>query len=924
MSELIKVASFNCFGLKSGCEEYVANLCKKFSIVALQETWLYPWELNAPSSLGDHINSFSLSAVNVNDEIMLGRPYGGITFIWHKDLGTDVTIRQYNTNRILGLSVSINGSSVLFLNVYFPTNSGDNLDEFIVCHGQLASILESYSEDNICIIGDFNAPIDCNRFVELSEMMREYNVNFHDTVMLPPDTYTHVNNGNLAHSWLDHIALSSALAGTVNDCYTEPDVGCSDHCVIAIIFNIHKIQPMAMVQDRSNTEINWNFTNRELKTRFNSELDILLTNVPQRFLTANNANDIDLTGFHEFLCQNIIHTGRRVFGMKKNNRFNVPGWNDRAKYLNNEVRQAVFNWNIANRPRGGALAATMQRAKARFRHELKFLKQNEDQLRANALLLKLQSGRCNDFWKEIKSLNPKKESLPVTVDGISGEGNIAKLWGEHFKAIANSVTSETNKDYVKNIIDNTPVIGDPVTVQELAIIVKGLKSNKAVGNDGIPSEVYKNASARLLTLLSVFLSSCLLVTKLPAKIMHVVVIPLLKCKTKNPSDISNYRPIAIATAISKVLEQVILSRINQYLWTADSQFGFKGKTGTEMAIFALKQTVDYYQSKNSPVYLCFLDAKKAFDRVNHWTLFKVLIDRGTPLHLVKLLAFWFKEQEFIVKWGNSFSDSFHCINGIRQGGQLSPLLYNTYTDELNEQLQNAAVGCHIGGKCINSLSYADDMVLLTPTRTAMQQLLNICDRFAVPRDIIYNTSKTVCMLIEPKSTKCIFSTRLTLNDTQLEYVEDFKYLGHIISSDGRDDKDILKQFRRQNAVGNMIIRKFSFAPLEAKVQLFKSHCYPVYCNALWRNNFQYTLHRLEVSYSDTFKRLMNRPRYTSSTAVFAENNTNHLKVVLRKSAYSLLNRLQTSNNEIIAVICNSDALYQSKLFDRWQAMLYTG
>ena len=55
--------------------------------------------------------------------------------------------------------------------------------------------------------------------------------------------------------------------------------------------------------------------------------------------------------------------------------------------------------------------------------------------------------------------------------------------------------------------------------------------------------------------------------------MHVVIIPLLKCKSKDHADFNNYRPIAIATALSKVLEQVLLSRLARYLWTADSQFG---------------------------------------------------------------------------------------------------------------------------------------------------------------------------------------------------------------------------------------------------------------------------------------------------------------------------------------------------------------
>ena len=66
-----------------------------------------------------------------------------------------------------------------------------------------------------------------------------------------------------------------------------------------------------------------------------------------------------------------------------------------------------------------------------------------------------------------------------------------------------------------------------------------------------------------------------------------------------------------------------------------------------MAIFALKQT-DLYRNQDTPVYMCFLDAKVAFDRVNHWTPAKKLLDRNVPLHIVKLFIFWYREQEFMV------------------------------------------------------------------------------------------------------------------------------------------------------------------------------------------------------------------------------------------------------------------------------------
>ena len=74
----------------------------------------------------------------------------------------------------------------------------------------------------------------------------------------------------------------------------------------------------------------------------------------------------------------------------------------------------------------------------------------------------------------------------------------------------------------------------------------------------------------------------MLAGKVPSTLMHVVIIPLLNWKSKDTADVK------IATALSKVVEQVLLSRLARYLWTEDSQFGFKQANGTEMAKFALK------------------------------------------------------------------------------------------------------------------------------------------------------------------------------------------------------------------------------------------------------------------------------------------------------------------------------------------------
>ena len=223
---------------------------------------------------------------------------------------------------------------------------------------------------------------------------------------------------------------------------------------------------------------------------------------------------------------------------------------------------------------------------------------------------------------------------------------------------------------------------------------------------------------------------------------------------------------------------------------------------------------------------------------------------------------------------------WHSVVPMGSGrGQLSPLLYNAYTDNLNHHLQATGVGCYVGGSLVNSLSYADDMVLLATTVTVLQTLLEVCRAYAGPHDIACNTRKTVCMLVRPKQSQGRYSTRVMVGNEELVFVKKFRCLVYVLTADCRDDKDIKKQFRRQNAVGNMLVRKFSFAHIEGKIKLFKSYCYPIYGCALWHYSYKNSIRKLPASYSDTFTSLINVSKYTSSSLAFTMNTTDHINVV---------------------------------------------
>ena len=91
---------------------------------------------------------------------------------------------------------------------------------------------------------------------------------------------------------------------------------------------------------------------------------------------------------------------------------------------------------------------------------------------------------------------------------------------------------------------------------------------------------------------------------------------------------------------------------------------------------------------------------------------------------------------------------------------------------------------------------------------------------------------------------------------------------------------------------------------------------------LWRHSYQNSIRKLTVNFSDTFKHLINVPRYTSLSLAFATNSTDHINVGFHKFAYSLMSRVTASPNSIVSAIVNSNAYHQSPLLDKWESMLY--
>ena len=142
-----------------------------------------------------------------------------------------------------------------------------------------------------------------------------------------------------------------------------------------------------------------------------------------------------------------------------------------------------------------------------------------------------------------------------------------------------------------------------------------------------------------------------------------------------------------------------------------------------------------------------------------------------------------------VRWNSVISGTFPMKNGVKQGAVLSALLYCIYVNGLFEKLRSQKAGCWIGSTFLGIMGYADDNLLLAPSRQALQEMLETCEIYAKQHNLQFSTdenpvkSKTKCLsfLKTPRNIP-----KMILNGTDLPWVKSGLHLGNTIEnkSDG--------------------------------------------------------------------------------------------------------------------------------------------
>jgi len=226
------------------------------------------------------------------------------------------------------------------------------------------------------------------------------------------------------------------------------------------------------------------------------------------------------------------------------------------------------------------------------------------------------------------------------------------------------------------------------------------------------------------------------------------------------------------------------------------------------------------------VSLGLIDIRKAFDRVNFWGILNLLHKKSVNPAIVDILQHWFHIGSARIKLGNALSDSVHLTAGVRQGGILSPLLFSAFFDVILTELAYSKLGCFLKGCPLNCFLYADDILLLSPSVTDLQLLINkLCSNLD-EIDLQINFEKSCCIRIGNRAR--LNCGQLAVKNEKLSWAKEAKYLGITICGGLKFSVNwhpIKKQFF--SSLNKILSALGSNPDISVVLSLFQSICVPI-------------------------------------------------------------------------------------------------
>ena len=903
------------------------------SIRGIQEHWLRPsfkkqLGVNQLRVVHPDFDGFGTSAMSksVQTGISLGRPFGGTGFLYNKKYSKCLKpLINCNHERVTTMELSTKHGRIIIINAYLPYLNSRDLQNYLSLYREVIGHIENIMTTNIgssfILMADFN----CNIFDSshpytafIRDLMNKFDLlssfecidNFD-----PSNVFSRCDVKTNSFTLLDGILISRDLKPLVKNVrISHNGNNVSDHSPVELDLYT-SIDEISVINKPAPLYVNWSKLSPELKTLYSqtmkenlAAIDVNYDSILHGEYCCNDNSHI--CSLEEYFCDIVeaVISAESVLP-KTNPNIQRSFWSAELDELKEKSVECNNYWKSIGCPKSGPAFDCRKNCHFTYKLAIRRSKALAEKESNDRLYLNLLEKDGVSFWKTWNGLNKVGCSVSSRINGKTEKNDIAEEFADYFESVYDNHDTDKHKSLGREFNEAFGLYydthrGDDISNfylswSEMIDVASKVKIGKSTSGVIRPENILYGAPELMLHFHLLF-NGMIQHSYVPTDFLHGVITPIVKDTKGDLADTANYRGITLSILPAKLFEFALQTKLSRFLKTDDFQFGFKQKTSSSHALFILQSTIEHFTSHGSKVYVAFLDCTKAFDRISHDGLFLKFIERGVPLCLLLCLVYWYRNMTCIVKWEGAFSRAFGVPLGIKQGGINSPDFFTCYIDDLIKLIRALGSGCHFYKILVAILLFADDMCLLAPTRSALQNLVNKCADYCERFCLNFNPKKSKVMVFSKSKIETGKYYGIYMNGQCIEYVTSIKYLGVTICSNPSfsfsASKDIANFYCSSNAILNALHKPDDCVLMH----LLYTNCVPVLTYACGVKKFSSReMQDCNTALNNAIRRIFTYNRWESVRELRESLGYKSLTEIFNTTASNFFNSLSNHSNSFI-------------------------
>ena len=359
---------------------------------------------------------------------------------------------------------------------------------------------------------------------------------------------------------------------------------------------------------------------------------------------------------------------------------------------------------------------------------------------------------------------------------MTDEESVLRIWKEYYKGLMNE---ENERERRENDGERVNLEVEKISKEEVRENMKRMKNGKAVGPDDIPVEVWKCLGEIALEFLTKLYNRTMESERMPEEWRDSILIPIFKNKGDVQS-CSNYRGIKLISHSMKLWERVVERRLRSELTFSEQQYGFMPGKSTTDALFALRVLMEKYREGQKELHCVFVDLEKAYDKVPREEVWYCMRKSGLAEKYVRIVQDMYDDSITAVRCAVGVTEGFEVKVGLHQGSALSPCLFAMVMDRITDDIREEAPW---------TMMFADDIVICSESKEWLEQKLESWRYALERRGMKVNRRKTEYMCVNERQDK----GTVKMQGEEVAKVEDFKYLGSTVQSNGECGREVKKR-----------------------------------------------------------------------------------------------------------------------------------